>query len=341
MAKPGVELSAERTVLYDAGNVTGDTVMNRALARNHFLPIGLLFATLLWVGPVAAATLEVGETKDYKMPSEAIAKAADGDTILIQPGEYIDCAIVKQDKLIIQGATTDAAATLTDKGCGGKALLVTQGNDITVRNITLTRVRVADQNGAGIRAEGANLTVENVKFINNQNGILSSDNLESTIIIRNSEFTKNGGCNPACTHGIYINHVKLLHVENSKFWEQKIAHHIKSRALKTEVIGCDIRDNQAGTSSYLIEVPNGGNLVARNNTLQKGPKSDNHTSAIMIGDEGVTQPTRQIVIENNTFVNDGSYDTVLVDNRTAEEAMLKGNKISGRAKPLRGDGQVN
>ena len=33
----------------------------------------------------------------------------------------------------------------------------------------------------------------------------------------------------------------------------------------------------------------------------------------MIGSEGVTQPTREIVIENNTFRNDGDYPTIFVD----------------------------
>jgi hypothetical protein len=299
-------------------------------------------AVLAWslAGQASAATLKVGETQDYKMPSEAIAKAEDGDTILIDPGEYIDCAVVKQDKLVIQGVNPDRSAVMTDKGCAGKGLLVTQGNDITVRNITLTRVRVADQNGAGIRAEGTNLLVDNVMFDNNQNGILAAPNKDSTITVINSEFTKNGGCNPSCTHGIYVNQIKLLHVEKSKFWEQKIAHHIKSRAARTEVIDCEIRDNVNGTSSYLIEIPDGGDLLARGNKLQKGPKSDNHTAAIIIGNEGVKQRTRSLIVENNIFENTGTYETVLVQNQTAEEVKMKGNKISGRAKPLRGDGVV-
>ena len=38
--------------------------------------------------------------------------------------------------------------------------------------------------------------------------------------------------------------------------------------------------------------------------------------------------------------NTGSYDTFLVTNMTATEAMLKGNKLTGRIKPLKGDGEV-
>ncbi|MFI4981527.1 MAG: hypothetical protein ACHQIO_14370, partial [Nevskiales bacterium] len=59
-----------------------------------------------------------------------------------------------------------------------------------------------------------------------------------------------------------------------------------------------------------------------------------------IGEEGITQPTREITIENNTFRNDGRYTTAFVTNMTATEAKLKGNKISGSVVPLKGDGDV-
>jgi hypothetical protein len=303
----------------------------------------LLFAFALAASvPLGAAakTLEVGDGKPYKNPSDAIAAAADGDTIQIGAGEYFDCATVSADKLTIEGTAPDAAASMTDKTCGGKALLVITGNDITVRNLTLTRARVPDGNGAGIRAEGVNLTIDHVKFINNQDGILGAPVPDSTIIIRNSEFTRNGACNPACAHGIYVNQMKLLHIENSVFSETKEAHHIKSRALRTEVVGCNITDGPNGTASYEIDIPNGGSLVVSNSTLEKGPKSQNHSAVITVGEEGVGQPTREITITNNTVRNDGRFPSTFVVNMTATEAMLTGNKLSGTIEPLKGDGEV-
>jgi hypothetical protein len=74
--------------------------------------------------------------------------------------------------------------------------------------------------------------------------------------------------------------------------------------------------------------------------MQKGPKAENRTTAIMIGAEGVSQPTREITIENNTMINTGSYQTFMVVNLTATEAMLKGNRLTGPVQPLRGDGEV-
>jgi hypothetical protein len=54
----------------------------------------------------------------------------------------------------------------------GKDLFVTDGNDITIRVLTLTRARVPDGNGAGIRAEGGDLTVQNVHSPTTQDACL-------------------------------------------------------------------------------------------------------------------------------------------------------------------------
>ncbi len=81
-------------------------------------------------------------------------------------------------------------------------------------------------------------------------------------------------------------------------------------------------------------------MVVRDSHLQKGPKAENHTAAVVIGSEGVTQPTPEIVVEHNTFLVEGNYTAFLVWNLTATEAELKGNILQGNAKPLRGDGTV-
>jgi hypothetical protein len=307
--------------------------------RNLAAKAGLGLVISVAVHTAHAATLRVGVDKPYKMPSAAAAAAKDGDHIEIAPGNYFDCAVWRANNLVIEG--TGPGVVITDKTCMGKALFVISGNDTTVRNMTLTRARVPDGNGAGIRQEGRNLTVDGVKFIDNQDGILGAASLQSTVIIRNSDFERNGVCAQSCAHGIYFNTLALLRVEHSRFFETRQGHHIKSRAARTEVIGCDISDGPNGTASYLIDVPNGGSVLVRDNKLEKGPKAENHTAAIAIGEESVTQPTAEITVENNTFRNDGDYPTVLVWNVTATPAILRGNKLSGQASALKGDGEVH
>jgi hypothetical protein len=297
----------------------------------------LVLAGIVASSPGGSATLEVGPSKTYKTPSAAAAVAKNGDQIKIEPGQYFDCAVWNADNLVIEG--TGPGVVITDKTCMGKGLFVIEGNNTTVRNLTLTRARVPDMNGAGIRLDKGNLTVDTVKFIDNQNGIMGGVP-GTTVTIRNSDFDRNGTCEGACAHGIYIGNVESVRVENSRFSNTRQAHSIKSRAKRTEVIGCNIADGPDGTSSYLIEAPNGGALIVRDTTLEKGPKSENHKAAIAIGAEGVTHPTPEITITNNNLRNDGNYETALVWNLTATRAILKGNKLAGSVIPLDGDGTV-
>jgi Right handed beta helix region len=290
--------------------------------------------------PAASAkVLQVGPDKPFKQPGEAVAVAESGDDVQIAGGQYFDCAIVKQDNLTIEGIGPDAV--LTDKTCAGKAILVIGGNNVTVRNVTLQRARVPDRNGAGIRAEGGDLTVESTRFINNENGILSADNPSATIRITGSTFTGNGHCEGACAHGVYVGHIKLLHVDHTRFFDTHVGHSIKSRALRTEIFDCDIEDGPTGSSSYLIEAPNGGSLIVERNKMEKGKLTQNYGNTIMIGSEGVTQPTEQITIRDNNFTNDQNRSTTFVNNRTATPAELSGNVFKGPVRPLEGDGSVH
>ena len=288
--------------------------------------------------PAASKTLEVGAGHPLKAPSAAAIVAAAGDTIEIEPGEYFDCAVWNANGLTIVGK--GPGVVITDKTCQGKALFVTVGNDITIRNVTFTRARVPDQNGAGIRSEGRNLTVERSRFINNENGILTGDSGDSTIKIAESEFIRNGKCEASCAHGIYVGHIALLHIEHCRFLETKVGHHVKSRALRTELIGNSIFDGENGTSSYLVDIPNGGSLIMEGNVLEKGPRTENQETAISIGAEGVTQRTAEITIKHNKFTNDQPRETVFVRNLTATEAELVGNSFDGKVVPLSGDGHV-
>jgi hypothetical protein len=294
----------------------------------------------LGIPPAASAkVLEVGPNKPFKQPSEAIAAAASGDDVRIDGGQYFDCASIRQDNLTIEGIGPDAV--LTDKTCSGKAILVIDGKNVTVRNLTLQRARVVDRNGAGIRAEGGDLTVENTRFINNENGILSADNPAASFRITGSSFIGNGHCDGSCAHALYIGHAKLLHVDHTQFFDTHVGHNIKSRALRTEIIDCDIEDGPTGSSSYLIEAANGGTLIVERNKMEKGKLTENWGNTIMIGSEGVTQPTEQILIRNNNFTNDENRPTTFVTNRTATPAELVGNVLVGQVRPLEGDGTVH
>jgi hypothetical protein len=179
-----------------------------------------------------------------------------------------------------------------------------------------------------------------VRFLDNENGILLAGVPRGALLVRDSSFIGNGSCAAACAHGIYTGALELLRVERSRFLATREAHHVKSRAFRTEVLDCDIEDGPEGTASYLIEVPNGGAVLLRGNRLSKGPRSSNRSTAISIGAEGVDRPTPEIRIESNVFALGGSYRPVFVTNHTATPALLKGNSLPPVVMPLRGDGRI-
>ncbi len=300
--------------------------------------MAVTLAILFFCATAGAKTIEVGPGQQYTTPSAAAAVAAAGDTIEIAPGEYFDCALWPANRLTIVGK--GPGVVVTDKTCQGKGLFITRGDDITIRNMTFARARVPDRNGAGIRVEGKNLTIEQCRFIDNEDGILAGDLPQSRIVISDSEFIGNGRCEAECAHGLYVGHIGLLRVMRSIFSRTKEGHHIKSRALRTELVDDVIADGPDGTSSYLVDLSNGGSLMMENNALEKGPNSGNYSAAIVVGAEGVTQHTDELLFKNNKFTNDNAHQTIFVRNLTATSAALIGNTFNGKILPLEGDGTV-
>jgi hypothetical protein len=299
-------------IVYSASHSTSDRTDTIETLRHALVLVALLSH------PACARTLEVGPDQGYRTLAAAIAAAGAGDRVLLAAGHYAECAVLAQDGLILEGA--GAATVIEGVACQSKAALVVTGADITVSRLTLAGIRVPNGNGAGIRAEGRNLTVDRVRFEDNEEGILSGPSPLSTITVRDSEFLRNGACAPDCAHAIYAGRIRLLRVERSRFFETRVAHHIKSRAASTEVIDCDLQDGAAGSSSYQIELPNGGALLAGGNRIEKGPLSSNPHTAISLGAEGVSQPPGPILIERNSLAVDGPYQTVFVRNLTPTPA---------------------
>ena len=104
--------------------------------------------------------------------------------------------------------------------------------------------------------------------------------------------------------------------------------------------GNDISDGPTGHASYLVDISNGGDLLMEHNTLSKGPHTDNETTAVAIGAEGMRNPTNSLVIRDNTFTNLLPMQTAFVTNHTLTPAELIGNRLVGKVVPLVGPGTV-
>jgi hypothetical protein len=286
-----------------------------------------------------ARELEVGAGRVLKVPSQAATVAGNGDVVRIDPGTYEDCAFWRASHLLIEAA--GPGVRIAGRVCGEKGIFVTQGSDITIRGITFADATVVWHNAAGIRAEGANLTVENSLFLNNENGILAGGGPDSVLRITDSAFIGNGSCTAACAHGVYAGApIFLLDIEHCVFLDTKTAHHIKSRARNTVVRDSRVEDGPDGTSSYLIDVPNGGNVLIEGNVLEKGARTSNAGAAISIGIEGIKNPTGALIVRDNVFRSDVEGRTMFVRNSSDARVDLSGNTITGNVQ-VEGDQPPN
>ncbi|HEX4193330.1 MAG TPA: right-handed parallel beta-helix repeat-containing protein, partial [Stellaceae bacterium] len=109
--------------------------------------------------------VHVGASRDIKSVKDAAAQAKDGDTIEIDAGTYTgDVAIWRANDLTIRGVGGRPHFAADGEAAEGKAIFVTNGRNIRIENIEFSDAKVGDNNGAGIRAEGPNLTVYNCYF---------------------------------------------------------------------------------------------------------------------------------------------------------------------------------
>ena len=286
-------------------------------------------------------TLQVGPGKPYAAPSAAAAVAQSGDRILIAAGDY------RGD------VATWSASNLTICGDGGRARLFANGqhaqgkgtwviaspnaSTMTIINVEFRDSKVPDQNGAGIRLEGGSLVLRNTGFFDNENGILGGSG-PTTVTIERSEFARNG-FGDGFTHNIYIGEVNRLNVIASHFHDAKIGHNLKSRAKENFIENSYFMDGPTGTSSYLLDFPNGGVVFMRGNLLHKGPLADN-TTAIAFGAERNTWPANTVTMIHNTVVSTLGRGTFVSVAGYTQQATLTANLFAGNATLISGIGSA-
>jgi hypothetical protein len=267
--------------------------------------------------PAAARTLEVGAGQAYASPSEAAAAARDGDTVAIAPGSYFDCAIWHANGLTIAGTGGDVQ--ITDRTCAGKAGFVVEGDGVTIRGLTFTRMRVPDGNGAGIRAEGRDLTVEDSHFVNNQVAILTSGG--GSLSISGSTFSENGaGTAEHPLQAVLAGSLDRLSISRSVFEDPRGSGHVASSAARTELVGNRLSGEGGGTSGPLVSV-SGGVVVLDGNsfTLPPGP-ADRPGAVLVFGD------AEALAVHGNTLTEPAG-SVPMVRNWGGATAVSYGNTV--------------
>jgi len=270
--------------------------------RPYISVVIVLLIGMAMTATTSADTLTVGTGGAFRTLSAAAAAAKDGDIIEIEEGEYRgDVAVWTQDRLTLRGLGAGAHLAAGGEAAEFKATWVIKGDDVVVDNIEFSGSRVPDRNGAGIRLEGTNLTIRNSRFHDNENGVLTGAG-EGFVRIEFSTFSYNGS-GTGQSHNLYVGSIDELVIRGSYFHHANVGHNIKSRARTTRLLYNRIMDYDDGRSSYLVDLPDGGNGLLVGNVLQQGPATDN-SALISYGAESPDSAYGALVLINNTLVND-------------------------------------
>lgn len=222
---------------------------------------------LLWL-PVQAATIDdvtgqpnvlrVGPDKAIKTIAAAARLAGDGAVVEVDSGTYEgDVAVWTQDALTLRAVGGRVKLMANGAAAEGKGIWVMRGGQMDVDGFEFSGATVPDHNGAGIRLEKGTLTVRNCAFLDNENGILTSNNSELVLRIENSEFAWNG-YGDGYTHNLYVGAIASLSVTGSYFHHARVGHLLKSRAAVNDIRYNRLTDEAGGHASYELEFANGG-----------------------------------------------------------------------------------
>lgn len=241
---------------------------------------------------------------------EAFDNVTNGGIIRIEPGTYREGGTLKRGlkNVLITGSP---GVIFDGVAVAGKAAFVIQADDVTMESIECRNIAVPSRNGACIRHEGGNLTIRNMIFRDNENGILTWDKT-NILTVEDSLFERNGKGGQA--HGMYIS-AKQLIVRRTRVLNSKDqGHGIKSRSEYT-LIEDSVVASLNGDDSYLIDIPNGGQAVIRNCLLVEGANTVN-TNMFTFGVEGIRHKENKMLMEKNIIISDreaGSYFIVLAE----------------------------
>lgn len=281
-----------------------------------------------------AGTLEVGPGKTYAKPSDAIKAANAGDTIEIDASGTYDGDTVtwSTDNLTVRGVNGRPKIN-TAAPDGGKGIFTILATNATIENIEFSGAQSGDNNGAGIRHQGVNLTVRGCYFHDNQDGILGAPSDDQgatthdgigTVLIETSEFAHNGA-GDGQSHNMYLNHYASFTLRFSYSHGAVEGHLVKSRAYKSFILYNRLTDEAGTEASYELDLPNGGTSYVIGNLIEQSDLGNDNI--VETGDEGTTNPTQVIYLINNTIVNDHNNGTFL--NVTGATATIVNNIFKG------------
>ncbi len=274
------------------------------------MAVRAIFSLMLWLllacaGVAAAAeTLLVGPQGEPMSLQAAVARARDGDTIELLPGDYRgQTLLIEQRRLTLRGVGKRPVVHGDGQRSSARALWTVRGGQVQVQNIEFRGSRSQEASGAGLRQEGGELNVLDCVFNDNENGISAIDNAQAVLTIERSQFGAAPRDEGRLPHFLNVGRIARLQVQGSRFQDGFEGHMIKSRAAETRIAYNLLLDGDMGGSSYEIDLPVGGLATVIGNVIAQGPKSQNRV-LIAYGSEGDRAwPKSALHLAHNTLVN--------------------------------------
>lgn len=310
----------------------------RPLSRPSLLLAGAIAAAAIALIPTAAvlaqgtAPFTVTETgRGYGSLQQAVDAVGNGSgTIAIAPGTYRQCA-VQQGGTISYLAVQPGSVTFDGVTCEGKAAFVLRGNAAKVSGIIFRGMAVSDFNGAGIRLERGDLTVAQSWFADSQQGILTGDDQNGTIVIDKSTFSGLGTCEGAggCAHSIYIGNYGRLRVTRSRFERGTGGHYVKARATRVEIAASSFDDSNGSSTNYMIDLPAASTGQITNNWFVQGRSKENYSAFIAVGAEDRLHSANGLVVAGNDarFAPSVRRSSAFVADWTGDDITIQDNNL--------------
>jgi hypothetical protein len=204
---------------------------------------------------------------------------------------------------------------------GQSAVYFDRSENILFENIDIDGSATTYTGKAGLYiAGGKNITLRNLRIhgfkIVNANGIFGTGGYSGLLKLESIELYDNGG-DGGPEHNIYLNRSLTdpnFTVLMRGSWSHDVfyGHLFKSRAQRNILEGnyfMGTRSSGVQTENYLVDLPEGGTLLLRNNVLIKNASGDgsNAMSVTFAMENQNNAANNRILIENNTFVAFSKY----------------------------------
>lgn len=282
--------------------------------------------------------LSVGPGKQYSRPCQALVVAPNGATVEIDGSTTYsgDVCTFRANNLTIRGVNGRPKIDAAGLNSGGKGTWVVAGSGTVIENVEMLGAKVPDHNGAAIRLDGVGLTVRTSFIHDNENGILTNNDGVSDILIENTEFGHNG-YGTGATHNLYVGAVNSLTFRYNYSHDANVGHNLKSRAKVNTVVynrfsstpPGQTGSTASGQPSYEIDLPNAGTSYVIGNVIEQ-PAANQNRIMLAYGEEGATNPGKDLYVVNNTFLNDASSGTfVSIGTGVTTPALLQNNVFAG------------